>query len=97
MAIHHTNSIFTIKDSLLGKSTQFAAQVQLKARKPTLLLEEIEDDLHEIRCGEDTMKLGFVESETFELAWGEYSEIGEFFVIASHEGCNNDGERGAYL
>lgn len=97
MAIDHADSIFTIKDSLLGKPTQFAAQVQLKARKPTLLLEEIEDDLHEIRCGEDTMKLDFVASEFFELAWREYSEIGEFFVIASHQGCNNDGERDAYL
>lgn len=97
MTTRSTNNIFTTKDSLLGKPTQFAAQVRLETRKPTLLLEEIEDDLHEIRCAKGIIQFGFVLSETFELAWGEYSRFGEFFLITSHEGCNNDGERGAYL
>lgn len=97
MTTRSTNNIFTTKDSLLGKPTQFAAQVRLETRKPALLLEEIEDDLHEIRCAKGIIQFGFVLSETFDLAWGEYSRIGEFFLITSHEGCNNDGERGAYL
>jgi hypothetical protein len=65
----------------------------MSTRLPTVLLEEVEHHIDEIICFDSSIRLHFTDQETLELAYNELSAINEFFVVTSHEGCNNDGER----
>jgi hypothetical protein len=65
----------------------------MSTRLPTVLLEEVEHHIDGIACFDSSIRLHFTGKETLELAYNELSAIDEFFVITSHEGCNNDGER----
>ena len=68
----------------------------MSARLPTVVLEEIEHHFDEIMCLNSFIYLYFSTFETAELAFAKFSTMEEFFVITSHQGCNNDGEREAY-
>lgn len=65
----------------------------MSTRLPTVLLEEVEHHIDEIACFDSSIHLHFADQETLELVYNELSAIDEFFVVTSHEGCNNDGER----
>jgi hypothetical protein len=65
----------------------------MSTRLPTVVLEEVEHHIDEITCFDSSIHLRFAGQEALELAYNELSAIDEFFVITSHEGCNNDGER----
>jgi hypothetical protein len=65
----------------------------MSTRLPTVLLEEVEHHIDEIACFGSSIRLHFTSQETLELAYDELSATNEFFVVTSHEGCNNDGER----
>jgi hypothetical protein len=65
----------------------------MSTRLPTVLLEEVEHHIDEIACFDSSIHLYFAGKEALELAYDELGAINEFFVITSHEGCNNDGER----
>lgn len=69
----------------------------MTSERPSLLLEEIEDHLEEIYCDEDSIELRFTNTETLRMAYREYSTIGQFSLITSHDSCNRDGERSAHL
>lgn len=82
---------------MLGTSSQFIARLRTISDKPSLLLEEIEGHLEDIYCDEGNIELRFTNAETFRVACREYTTIGQFFLITSHDSCNRDGERGAHL
>jgi hypothetical protein len=65
----------------------------MSTRLPTVLLEKVEHHINEIACFDSSIQLHFASQGDLELAYNELSAIDEFFVITSHEGCNNDGER----
>lgn len=67
------------------------------SKEPTLVLEEIEEHLKTIECNGTQIELGFDTAESLALAFEEYSAAGQFFLITSHDGCNNDGARNAHL
>lgn len=69
----------------------------MTSKRPTLVLEEIENLLDEINCDKNRIELGFITSETLELAYGKFTSVDDFVLVTSHEGCNNDGERNAHL
>lgn len=90
-------SCFQRSETLLGTPSQFTARLRMTSERPSLLLEEIEDHLEDIYCGEDSIELRFVNVETLRMAYREYSTIGQFSLITSHDSCNRDGERSAHL
>lgn len=84
-------------ESLLGTPSQFTARLRTTSERPSLLLEEIEDHLEDIYCDEDSIELKFIDAETLRMAYREYSTVGQFSLITSHDNCNSDGERTAHL
>jgi hypothetical protein len=73
--------------------SQFSARVRMSTRLPTIVLEEIEHHIDEITCVDSSIQLFFTGLQNMELAYYELTAVDEFFVITSHEGCNNDGAR----
>jgi hypothetical protein len=65
----------------------------MSTRLPTIMLEEIEHHIDEITCFDTSIELSFAGLQNMELAYYELTAVNEFFVITSHEGCNNDGAR----
>ena len=58
-------------------------------------LEEHEHHLKAIECGNDAMKLHFVDASSARDARAAYGEDGGL-IITSHESCNDEGEREVY-
>lgn len=77
-------------------SSQFIASLHMSATLPTVLLEEIEHHFSEITCSDSSIYLKFATHETAELAYEEFVNVEEFFVITAHKSCNAEGERGSY-
>ena len=61
------------------------------------MLEELEHHTAKIECYESSVRLSFFSRETVKLAHGEFMKAETFYLITSHEGCNNDGERDVYM
>ncbi|MCJ1425160.1 hypothetical protein MMC29_003048 [Sticta canariensis] len=95
--LRHNHELHYLDESLLGTPSQFTARLRMTSERPSLLLEEIEDHLEDIYCDEDSIELRFVNVETLRMAYREYSTIGQFSLITSHDSCNRDGERSAHL
>ncbi|KAF9696639.1 hypothetical protein EKO04_005347 [Ascochyta lentis] len=81
-----------------GRET-FASSVKVGSKKPILNLEEIEHHLQDVQCGDDRMKLHFVDASSARDAraacHGGHGGLGGL-IITSHESCNRDGERAVY-
>jgi len=89
------------EDRLLAEQThdsssQFAARVRMSARLPTVVLEDMDDHFNDIVCAHSSIHLHFATEESMTLTYDELKGMDEFFVVTSHEGCNNDGERELY-
>ncbi|KAJ4347784.1 hypothetical protein N0V95_005131, partial [Ascochyta clinopodiicola] len=86
------------KNGWNGKET-FASSVKVGSKKPILNLEEIEHHLQDVQCGDQRMKLHFVDVSSARDAraasLGGHGGLGGL-VITSHESCNKDGERAVY-
>ena len=65
-------------------------------KTPTLLLEDIEHILDATTCFENEIHLAFDSTTAFAHAREEFVQAQSFFLVTSHEGCNEDGERQAY-
>ena len=78
-------------------ASRISARLRLTAVRPTLVLEEIDDQLDEITCYGSSIDLGFISEDALKLAYKELAGAGQFLLITSHESCNLDGERNAYL
>ena len=79
------------------KSSQFIAKIRLKSKAPSLALEVIEHHLIQISCHDSSISLYFKNKDMLMGAYDELSGTRKFFLITAHEGCNEDGERDAYL
>ncbi|UPX09699.1 uncharacterized protein EKO05_0000383 [Ascochyta rabiei] len=81
-----------------GRET-FASSVKIGSKKPILNLEEIEHHLQDVQCGDQRMRLHFVDASSARDAraacHGGHGGLGGL-IITSHEGCNKDGERAVY-
>ncbi|KAI4945203.1 hypothetical protein J4E91_008181 [Alternaria rosae] len=77
------------------KST-FASQVKVSGQKPLLNLEEHEHHLRDVQCGDDMMKLHFVDTSSARDARAACHDADGGLIITSHEGCNDEGERSVY-
>ena len=75
------------------RESQFAALVQMSAKLPTVVLEEVEHHLDDIFCTDSSIQLHFGNQQSLALAYEELSATDDFFVVTSHQGCNSDGER----
>lgn len=69
----------------------------MKYSLPTVNLEDIELHIADITCSNSNIAVEFRDYQTLEIAKKSWDVAPEFFVITSHAGCNNDGERAPYL
>ena len=83
-------------DTLDDEDRRAAAQVHFSTRLPTLTLEDIDHHLEYISCSPASILLGFVTTSVKQAALEEFQNTGAFYLITSHEVCNNDGERNVY-
>ena len=91
------SSPFMNLESRDGAKSPFSARVRLSANEPTLVLEEIEHYMLDIFCRGSEIEIHFAESGALGHVHRELSNVGEFLLVTSHEGCNADGERTPYL
>ena len=80
-----------------GTRSKLAAQVHLVAKLPTLALEDMETHLYSIVCSASAIELVFTLQAILEDTLIELATLSRFYLITSHTGCNEDGERKAYL
>ena len=78
-------------------SASAAAQLRFSTKKPTLALEDLEDDTWTIECANGELHIMFATTEALESAYKHFDDTSEFFVITSHKACNKVGERRVYL
>ena len=69
----------------------------MRFKAPTLLLEEIDHHFRKIECFDDRIYIYFDIAEAMTHAHEEFTKAEIFILVSSHEGCNEDGERNAYL
>ncbi|KAF2115304.1 hypothetical protein BDV96DRAFT_646316 [Lophiotrema nucula] len=74
----------------------FASQVKIASQAPILNLEDIEHHLHDVKCSAGSMKLHFVDTVSARDARHVCSDEHGGFIITSHYGCNEEGERAVY-
>ena len=84
-------------DDTHGTTAQVAAQVHLSSKLPTLAIEDFEASLDTILCTTTTIELRFLHRELLQDALAELAPLPRFILVTSHIGCNEDGERRAYL
>ncbi|TVY88396.1 hypothetical protein LAWI1_G004756, partial [Lachnellula willkommii] len=83
--------------SVLDGGRTRIAKTLMDYKLPALNLEDIEMSLEDIQCFDSTIKVEFAEVQMFNAARDSWNSISEFLIIASHFGCNEDGERSPYL
>ncbi|KAL8809316.1 MAG: hypothetical protein Q9200_003514, partial [Gallowayella weberi] len=82
----------------LGKDDErFAAQVQLTTKLPTLTLEEIDHYLTDVTCAGSFVTLSFATTPARDAAMKDYGRDKDFYLVTSHDTCNDGGERNVYL
>ncbi|KAL8752353.1 MAG: hypothetical protein Q9184_005764 [Pyrenodesmia sp. 2 TL-2023] len=86
------------KDSFGGEDDRrLAAQVHLTTKLATLALEDIDHHIDYVSCSERSIVLGFVTLSSKQAAIEELRSKDKFYLVTSHDTCNNDGERNIYL
>ena len=73
-----------------------AAHVSLTGHKSTLILENIDDLLVDITCNPDSITLQAIPS-AYPKIYDMLNEENEFYIITSHETCNQEGSRIPHL
>ena len=64
---------------------------------PAVVLEDIENHIEQVECYGSTLKLYFGSEQYLREAHEMFKNVGNFLVITSHDGCNEDGEREPYM
>lgn len=77
--------------------TSFSANVEMNANFPTLLLEDIDEHLEEVRCTSSTIELDFEDARIASAVQLEAQLTSKVMVITSHVHCNAEGERKPHL
>ena len=94
-----------LDDSLAGQTQRrsiqaelpFSANVEMDASLPTLLLEDINEHLEEVRCTSSTIELDFEDARIASAVQLEAQFTSRVMVITSHVDCNAEGERKPHL
>ncbi|KAL8924894.1 MAG: hypothetical protein Q9208_003777 [Pyrenodesmia sp. 3 TL-2023] len=76
---------------------RLAAQVHLTTKLSTLTLEDIDHHIDYVLCSETSILLGFLTASSKQAAIEELRSKDKFYLVTSHNTCNNDGERNIYL
>ncbi|KAL8808486.1 MAG: hypothetical protein Q9182_000037 [Xanthomendoza sp. 2 TL-2023] len=84
-------------DTLGRNNERFAAQVQLTTKLPTLTLEEIDHHLTAVTCTGSSVTLSFSTTLARDAAMKDFRRDNNFYLVTSHDTCNNGGERNVYL
>ena len=84
-------------DDSHGTTAQVAAQVHFTPKLPTLAIEDVEASLNAVICTATTIELHFFLREQLQEALVELVTHTRFILVTSHVGCNEHGERRAYL
>jgi hypothetical protein len=94
----HYRGLYSCSESpsLPGWNSRFA-KTDTKYKLPALVLEDIEEDVADIRCSDSTITVEFSESHSLKAVRPSWDNLGPFLIISSHIGCNEDGERKPYL
>lgn len=69
----------------------------VKSDKPILVLEDVENDLVDVWCSDNVLRLSFRTTERFEHLREETDHLQDFVVVTSHSGCNVDHERTPHM
>lgn len=80
-----------------GSTSQFAAQLGMQFKIPALLLEDVEHHIESIGCYPSKIHLYFKSARVLKRTYKEFTSVDSFFLITSHEGCNEDGERNPHM
>ncbi|KAI4644488.1 hypothetical protein J4E93_006393 [Alternaria ventricosa] len=83
-------------ENVWNDESTFASQVKVSGQRPLLNLEEHEHHIKDVQCGDDTMKLHFVDTSSARDARAACHDADGGLIITSHEGCNDEGERSVY-
>lgn len=86
-----------VSDTLDANQQRLAAQVHLQTKLATLSLEDIDHHVHDVTCSESYVFLSFSTALAKQAALDEFGVGQKFYLITSHDTCNNDGERSVYL
>lgn len=90
-----TEMAYVENENVWSDASTFASQVKVSSQRPVFTLEEHEHHLKAVECGNDAMKLHFVDASSARDARAAYGEDGGL-IITSHESCNDEGEREVY-
>ena len=75
----------------------FSANVEMDASLPTLLLEDINEHLEEVRCTSSTIELDFEDPWIASAVQQAAQHSSKVIVITSHVDCNVEGERKPHM
>ncbi|EUC40949.1 hypothetical protein COCMIDRAFT_40810 [Bipolaris oryzae ATCC 44560] len=90
-----TEMAYVENQNAWSDASTFASQVRVSSQKPVFTLEEYEHHLKAVECGNNAMKLHFVDASSARDARAAYGEDGGL-IITSHASCNGEGEREVY-
>ncbi|KAL8895065.1 MAG: hypothetical protein Q9192_003866 [Flavoplaca navasiana] len=76
---------------------RLAAKVYLTTKIPTLALEDIDQHLSDVTCLGSLVTLSFATAAAKQKALQDLALQGTFYLITSHNSCNENGERTVYL
>lgn len=84
-------------DTLTKDEKRLAAQVHLTTKLPTLTLEDIDHHLSGVTCSGSLVTLSFATAPAKNDAVNDLAGGKIFYLITSHDTCNDDGERNVYM
>ena len=64
---------------------------------PAVVLEDIEDHVEQVECLGSKIYLYFNSEQVLRDVYEEFKSVGNFLVVTSHDGCNEDGERDPHM
>ena len=79
-----------------GANSVFYSNIRIDSDKPLLVLENVEDHIVDITCQPNFIELKFPSEGLRDSAKSTCRELIGSYVITSHIGCNDEGERNAY-
>ncbi|CAG8971773.1 hypothetical protein HYALB_00001882 [Hymenoscyphus albidus] len=82
--------------SLSGGRSRFSKTITTY-KLPALVLEDIEMVVGGIQCTQSSITVQFPDGQTLDSVRPSWDNLGAFFIISAHPGCNADGERAPYL
>ncbi|KAG9190413.1 hypothetical protein G6011_08501 [Alternaria panax] len=91
-----TELAYVENENIWNDESTFASQVKVSSQTLLLNLEEHEHHLQDVQCGDDTVKLHFVDTSSARDARSACHGANGGLIITSHESCNEEGERSVY-